>query len=162
MKDSEGGLEGASHQLVPASVILASAILATLALNHLVMRALPTLMALDPYGLLQLCAVFMCMTVVWGFLTLRRWAWMAGVILSGVGCIFPIFAMQDIDTFQLQSGLHGHTVVIQFLLFLELSAFSVFALLMQDHSKAAFSGRMPRRPSRQQDLPATATQTVHG
>ena len=162
MKYREGALENTSRQLVPSSVIIASAIVTIVALNHLIMRALPGLMALDPYGLLQLSAVFVCMTLVWGLLTLRRWAWMAGIILSIVGCIFPVFAMQDINAFQLQSGFQGHTVVVQFLLFLELSAFSIFVLLMQDNSRAAFSGQAPQRPPRQPDMPAAATQTVHG
>ncbi len=162
MKYREVPTENTSHQLVPSSVIISSAILTIVALNHLVMLALPALMALDPYGLLQLSAVVVCMTVVWGFLTLRRWAWIAGIVLSCIGCIFPLFAMRDLQSFQLQSGFHGHTVVVQFLLFLEMCSFSIFVLMMQDSTKAAFSGRMPIRPERGQDLPAAATQTVHG
>lgn len=162
MKNRGVASEDTSHQLVPSSVILASAILSIVALNHLVMLALPALKALDPYGLLQLSAVLVCMTLVWGFLTLRRWAWTAGIVLSVAGCLFPIFAMQDIEAFQLQSGFHTHTVVTQFLLFLELCALSIFVLLMQDSSRSAFGERAPRQAIRNHDLPAAATQTVHG
>ena len=162
MKYREAPTESPSHQLVPSSVIISSAILTVVALNHLIMLAAPALMALDPYGLLQLGAVVVCMTVVWGFLTLRRWAWMAGIILSCVGSIFPLFAMRDLQSFQLESGFHSHTVVVQFLLFLEMSSFSIFVLMMQDSTKAAFGGRALRSSVRNHDLPAAATQTVHG
>jgi hypothetical protein len=119
-------------------VVLASTIVAVLAVNHLVMRVIPALFALDPFGLLQLAAVVVCMSLVWGFLTLRPWAWTTGAILSGIGCLLPILLMQDLDALQLQTGLAHHTLVIQFLLFVEFAAFSVFVLLMQDSSKAAF------------------------
>ena len=162
MKNREAASENTPHQLVPSSVIIASAILTLVALNHLVMLAVPALKALDPYGLLQLSAVLVCMTVVWGFLTLRRWAWTAGVALAVLGCAFPIYALQDMQAFQLQSGFHNQSVVLQFLVFLEVCALSIFILLMQDTTKTAF-GERPLRPSiRNHDLPAAATQTVHG
>jgi hypothetical protein len=162
MNHREAASERTSHQLVPSSVIIASAILTIVALNHVVMLALPALMALDPYGLLQLSAALGCLTVVWGFLTLRRWAWTAGVILSVLGCAFPIFALQDIQAFQLQSGFHGHAVVIQFLTFLEVCSLSIFILLMQENTKSAFGERQLKSPIRNHDLPAAATQTAHG
>jgi len=162
MKYREAASENTPHQLVPSSVIIASAILTIVALNHLVMLALPGLLALDPYGLLQLSAVLVCMTVVWGLLTLRRWAWTIGVALSVLGCIFPIFALQDAEAFQLQSGFHGHAVVIQFLTFLEVCSLSIFILLMQENTKSAFGDRPLRSSIRNHDLPAAATQTAHG
>jgi hypothetical protein len=156
-------MEEVDRQLVPTSVILASGIIGIVAANHFVMRAMPALMALDPYGLLELAAVFICLGIAWGLLTLRRWAWMAGVALSGIGCLFPLLMMQDLEAFKLQTGFSGGTsVVIQFLLFLELAAFSVFILLMSDASKSVYQDHRPK--PQQHDLPndARATQTAGG
>lgn len=158
-------MEQRERELVPTSVIIAAGIVGIVAANHFVMRAMPALMALDPYGLLELLAVGICAAVSWGLLTLRRWAWILAVLLSGVGCVFPLLMMQDLEAFKLQAGLSGgNTVVVQFLLFLEMASFSIFLLLMSDAGKNAFHNARTRETREAADTPTEhpAEQTASG
>jgi uncharacterized membrane protein len=163
-EENKKPMEQDKGQLVPTSAVLAAAILGIVAANHFVVRAFPALIALDPFGLIQLMAVGVCMAIAWGLLTLRKWAWLAAMTLAGVGCFFPLVMMQDLQSFQLQAGFPGHTLVIQFLLFIEMASFSVFILLMTENVRDAFNDHRPERNTNREEYPAsaTATQTVHG
>ncbi len=128
----------ASHS-TPVSVRIAALLFFLMAAWRFTVSALPAFLAGDPSAYSDFLDVALPLLLVWGLLTLKRWAWWLAIVTSIAGCVIPAILLGGFWDV-IGADIPDPKLIVQFLTVVGVVSAIELVLLMSPSSRAAFRG----------------------
>jgi hypothetical protein len=127
----------AASQGTPASIKVAALLFFLMAAWRFVVSALPAFLAGSPDAYSDLLDVGLPLLLVWGLLTLKRWAWWLAIIASVMGCVIPAILLGGFEHV-MGNDIPDRKLLVQFLTVVGVVSAIELVLLMSPSARAAF------------------------